>query len=419
VAGIAIRRQRDLGDVPGDVAGLATDIAVCAGQRVTRLRIVIEAPPCPAIRVVAERAAWPQATFMMLVAVAGRANDRRVLEQQRAMAFLARYDGVTPDQRKPGDIVIEGGYASPAGLTVTLLAPIAEPACVRILLAVTRLASRRQLVAIEIARVASVALDLRMRGSQRKFRRPVMIKVDRAPLALVVAALAFSAVSPGVDILNLVAIHASGAEVPVPFAGVTCGAGNRPMGALEREFRPIMVKRLDAEPRRLAMTFVACFPQTPFVRILGLVTIEAATGGVAEPYGLRVAAAARHCDMGVAKLEARDRVIEGLAVQLDDVGISALVIRMTMVAFLLRRLRIAPMKCPMGLPIGGNCFVAGYAKPRLRPWRKRLVTVAALLLELGMSGHERSGHDELLEQVLRSHRRCYDTGHTDPDHERS
>jgi hypothetical protein len=53
VAGVAIRRQRDLGDVPGNVAGLAIDTAVRAGQRVTRLRVVIEAPTCPTIRVVA------------------------------------------------------------------------------------------------------------------------------------------------------------------------------------------------------------------------------------------------------------------------------------------------------------------------------------------------------------------------------
>lgn len=59
VAGIAIRRQRDLGDVPGNVAGLAINAAVRAGQGVTRLRVVIETPTCPTIRVVAERAVRP------------------------------------------------------------------------------------------------------------------------------------------------------------------------------------------------------------------------------------------------------------------------------------------------------------------------------------------------------------------------
>jgi len=356
---------------------------------------------------------------MMLVAVAGRADERRIFEHQRAMTFLAGHDGVTPYQGKSADVVIEGRYPPPAGLSVTLLAPTAEPAFVRVLLAVTRHASRRQPVAIEVACVARIALDLRMRRSQRKFRRLVVIKVNRAPPALVVAAFALSAVPSAMDILKLVAIHASGADVFVPFAAVTPEAGNRPMCSLEREFRPIVVKWLDAEPCRLGMTFVARFPQTSFMRITGLVTVEAACRGVAEPHPLRVAVAARHSDMCVAKLEVRTRVIEGLAVQLDDVGISSLVIRMTMVAFLLRRLGIAPMKRAAGLAIGRNVLVAGRTESRLRPRRKRFVTVAALLLELGMSGHERPGHDELLERVLCSHRRCYHAGHTDPDHERS
>jgi hypothetical protein len=233
VAGIAICRQRDLGDVPGNVAGLAIDAAVRPGQRVTRLCVVIEAPPCPTIRVVAECAVRPQATLMMLVVVAGRANDRCVLEQQGAMAFFARHDGVTPDQRKPGDIVIERGYAAPAALSVTLRASIAEPAFVRIILSVTRHAGRRQPVAIEIACVARVALDLRVCSYQGEFRRLVVVEVKRAPLALVMAAIALAAIPPGVDILNLVAIHASDTDVLVPFAGMTRRAGDRAMCCLE------------------------------------------------------------------------------------------------------------------------------------------------------------------------------------------
>ena len=59
VAGIAIRGQRDFGDILGDVAGLAIETAVRPGQRVARLCVVIEAPPGPAIRVVAERTVRP------------------------------------------------------------------------------------------------------------------------------------------------------------------------------------------------------------------------------------------------------------------------------------------------------------------------------------------------------------------------
>jgi hypothetical protein len=70
---------------------------VRAGQRVTRLRVVIEAPPRPTVRIVAERAIRSQATLMMLVGVAGRAIQWRALKRQRAMAFLASNDGVASD----------------------------------------------------------------------------------------------------------------------------------------------------------------------------------------------------------------------------------------------------------------------------------------------------------------------------------
>jgi hypothetical protein len=64
------------------------------------------------------------------------------------MAFLARHDGVAPDQRKSRDVVIEGRYSAPAGLSVTLLAAIAKLAFVLVILSVTRHTGRRQLVAI-------------------------------------------------------------------------------------------------------------------------------------------------------------------------------------------------------------------------------------------------------------------------------
>jgi hypothetical protein len=59
VTRVAVRGQRDLGNVLGDVAGVAIDAAVRSGQRIMRLRIVIEAPSRPTIRVVAERTICP------------------------------------------------------------------------------------------------------------------------------------------------------------------------------------------------------------------------------------------------------------------------------------------------------------------------------------------------------------------------
>jgi hypothetical protein len=97
VTSIAVHGQSNFGDIFGDVAGVAIQTSVRPRQWVTRLCVVIKAPPRPTIRIVAERTIRAQATLMMLVAVTGRAIQWRALEQQRAMAFLARYDGVAPD----------------------------------------------------------------------------------------------------------------------------------------------------------------------------------------------------------------------------------------------------------------------------------------------------------------------------------
>jgi hypothetical protein len=114
----------------------------------------------------------------MLVAMAGGAILRRAFELQRAMAVLARYDGVAPDQWELRNIVVERGYAAPTDLTVTLLAAGAKLALVAIVLLVAGYAGRRQLVAIEIASVAGITFDLGVSSSEWKFRRLVVIEAN-------------------------------------------------------------------------------------------------------------------------------------------------------------------------------------------------------------------------------------------------
>ena len=97
VTSVAIRGQSNFGNIFGNVAEVAIQTSVRPRQRITRLRVVIEAPPRPTIRIVAERTIRTQATLMVLVAVTGRTIQRRTFEQQRAVALLARHDRVAPD----------------------------------------------------------------------------------------------------------------------------------------------------------------------------------------------------------------------------------------------------------------------------------------------------------------------------------
>jgi hypothetical protein len=70
--------------------------------------------------------------------------------------------------------------------------------------------------------------------------------------------------------------------------------------------------------------------------------------------------------VGIPKLKIRRCVIKRLAVEQDDVGISAFVIGVTMGAFLFRRIRLAPVKSLGRLAIGSGVLVASQAKSRLR-----------------------------------------------------
>src|SRR5713101_8362623 len=140
------------------------------------------------------------------------------------MAFFARHDRVASDQRQSRDVVIEGHYAVPIVLAVTLLATRAKLALVPVILAMARHACCRQLVAIEIAGMAGIALDLAMCAHEWKFCFFVMIEGDGDPLFFVVTGFALGAVPSGMDILNRVAINTRSANPLVALADMARGA---------------------------------------------------------------------------------------------------------------------------------------------------------------------------------------------------
>jgi hypothetical protein len=355
---IAIRGQHDLGDILGNMASVTIEAAVHPRQRVAGLRVVIKAPPRPAIGIVAERAIrWAEATLMVLVAVAGGAIQRRALERRRAMAFLARHNGVATDQRKSRDVVIER-HAAPIVLAVTSLATIAQLTVVPIVLTVTGYAGRPQLVAIEIAGMAGVALYLRMGASEWKFRPPIMVEANRAPLVVLMAGLALCTVSSTVDVLNLVTIDACSANSLIAFAAVTRRTCNVTMRAVERELGLVVVVRFDSTPCRLAVAVLAHFAKATLVRIIRLVAVEAASGRIAKLHGLHMTTAAYHSLMRVAQLEIRKCVIERFAIQVHDVGISPLVIGVTMSALLLRCIGLSSVESPTCQLICGDFLMA-------------------------------------------------------------
>jgi hypothetical protein len=251
---------------------------------------------------------------------------------------------------------------------------------------------------------------------QWKFGGLVVVEANGAPLVLVVAAFAFCAVASGVDVLNLMAIVTCGADALIAFADMAGRADDGTMCALEREPGSVVVIRLDAAPCRFAVTIVAGLSKTAPMRIIRLVAVEAASGRVPEFGRFRVATDTRHCFVCLAENKICERVVEGFTVEQHDIGLSPLVIGMTMIAVLLRSLRPQPMKSFHRRPVRSDFLVTGKAEPTLRPSREWLVTVAALLLELDMSGDDRPCYDKLLEYSLRSNYRRYSACHNDADY---
>ena len=269
---------------------------------------------------------------------------------------------MAPDEWKSRDVVIEVLHLPPAGFTMALFAAAAELPFVPVVLLMTGNACRRQLVAVQIASVARIALDLGVCRSQRKSCRPVVIKVDRDPFVLIVTAIAFRAIPPEMHILNLMAIDTLGTDALVALPNMARGAGDDPMRALQRKPGPIVVEGLDATPRDLGMTIVAGLAKSTLVQIVRLVAVEAASRRVAKLYRLQMATVALHCFVRVSQLEIRKCMIEGLAVELDDVGISPLVIGVAMAAILRPRVRLPAVKASAELTIRGDFLVAGGAE---------------------------------------------------------
>jgi hypothetical protein len=127
-----------------------------------------------------------------------------------------------------------------------------------------------------------------------------------------------------------------------------------------------MIERLDALPCRLDMAILARLSKVPLVPIAGLMTLETAAGCLAELGCLLMTGVAFHGFMPITQLKIRKGVIESLAIELDDVGVSPLVIGVTMGALVLRRVRLPPVKPLMRKPIRTDFFVACHAEACLR-----------------------------------------------------
>jgi hypothetical protein len=203
-----------------------------------------------------------------------------------------------------------------------------------------------------------------------------------------------------VNVLQAVALGAAGGNVGIALAGMARHAIDRPMRTLQRKLGGVVIESLQVRPRVFTVALVASLAELAFVRIARLVAVEAEPGRIAKLGVLNVTIAARRRLVSALQAEIRSCVIESLAIQQHDIGASAFVVGVADPAFLFRRVELVAVKASARQPVRCNLLMTFEALAGLRLPRKCGVASEALLLELGVTLDERTGHHQSLQHVL-------------------
>lgn len=372
------------------------------GQREPRLGCVIEAPTGPAVRIVALGAGGAEPSLMVSVLVAGGTGLRCVLELGGAMALLAGDGLVQADEGKARDVMIEHDLLAPASVLVAFLAGRSELSLMRVVLLVAGSARRCEFVAIEVAGMTGTAFGGRVLAVEREFGGLVMVERNRRPLRGGVAGFAFGPKPARMLVLDGVAAVAGKREAFILFAGVTGRARCVAMGAGQRKFGLGVIEGLGPMPGLDGVAVLAGGAEIAFVSIGLAMAVDACSRRLAEFDVWRVATAARGGGMRTGELEVGCRMVEGFAIQLDDVERPALVVGVAVLAVRRRRSALAAVKAALLGAICSNVFVAIEAALGLRLFLEFLVALAAIVFELGMPLNHRTGIDQLFKQRLRA-----------------
>lgn len=113
-----------------------------------------------------------------------------------------------------------------------------------------------------------------------------------------------------------------------------------------------------------------------------------------------MAAFALHGSVRAFEFKVREFVIECLRIELNDVSLAPLVIRMAVLALDFSDVRALAVKTLPCADVFGNILVTIEAEPSLAFFGKGLMTALALLFEFGMTFDDVARHNELLKQAL-------------------
>ena len=248
--------------------------------------------------------------------------------------------------------------------------------------------------------MAGFALEVLMAARERELGGLVVIERGALPFLAAMAGLALGPEAALMHVLALVAVDACVRQILVALAGVTEDALHGLVRPHELEIGLIVIEGLPLAPGRVAVAALALLSERSFVRLVLLVAAHARRRGVAEFLARGMAAVAPGCRMGAGQLEVAEGVVERLGIEEHDIRSAALVVGMTVLAFDALNIRTPAVETRLAVDVPGHVLVAVETEPALARFRERLVTVPALLLELGMALDHLARHDELLEQAL-------------------
>ena len=133
-------------------------------------------------------------------------------------------------------------------------------------------------------------------------------------------------------VLQLVAGDTCPGQIFVSLTHMALCAGDLIVRANQRKPGLVVIEGLYATPGLLAMTTIAFVPQLALVRIIRLVAVETPPGRLAVFLALCMATIAACALVGSRKDEVGEGVVQGLAIEMNNVNCASLVIGMTYVA---------------------------------------------------------------------------------------
>lgn len=385
------------------MAGPALQPVMRADQIEPGLAVVVKAPEGPAIGIVTGCAIGPQRPVMGIIRrMTAPAFRRRGQECRVQMARFARGQNMQPDQREPGNVMVERHRHPPA---IRLVARITIPpqlSLVRVVVSVAPETVGRHFRGRVRIQVTFVARNFCVLPAQREIGVDVMVETNPGPPVRAVTGFAFRPQASAMHILDAMTPDTGFRQSGINLAFVTGRTGQLVMLSGQTERCCVMVEPPDRTPGGFRVTIGTGFAQTALVRFIVPVAINTAPRRLPEQGRLRVTPRTGGQTVRPAQGEIGHGMVKGFPVEPDDIAIASDMVGVAMATFLRGHFfgfSVEPGPCSN---IRRDILVTPRTQRRLRPLGEGHVAIVAFFFQLLMPFDQIAGHDESFKQALRT-----------------